>query len=49
MRELFTRDFFALARERLNDDGVFAQWIHAYQMDWGAFAMIGRSFAESAC
>jgi spermidine synthase len=43
---LFTRDFFALARERLRDDGVFAQWIHAYQMDWGAFAMIGRSFAE---
>jgi spermidine synthase len=43
---LFTRDFFALARERLKDDGVFAQWIHAYQMDWGAFAMIGRSFAE---
>ena len=43
---LFTRDFFALARERLRDDGVFAQWVHAYQMDWGAFAMIGRSFAE---
>jgi spermidine synthase len=43
---LFTRDFFALARERLRDGGVFAQWIHAYQMDWEAFAMIGRSFAE---
>jgi spermidine synthase len=43
---LFTRDFFALARERLRDGGLFAQWIHAYQMDWDAFAMIGRSFAE---
>ena len=43
---LFTRDFFALARERLKDGGLFAQWIHAYQMDWNAFAMIGRSFAE---
>ena len=43
---LFTRDFFALARERLREGGVFAQWIHAYQMDWDAFAMIGRSFAE---
>jgi spermidine synthase len=43
---LFTRDFFALARERLRDGGVFAQWIHAYQMDWDAFALIGRSFAE---
>jgi spermidine synthase len=43
---LFTRDFFALAKERLRDGGLFAQWIHAYQMDWSAFAMIGRSFAE---
>jgi spermidine synthase len=43
---LFSRDFFALARERLREGGVFAQWIHAYQMDWDAFAMIGRSFAE---
>jgi spermidine synthase len=43
---LFTRDFFALAKERLRDGGLFAQWIHAYQMDWDAFAMIGRSFAE---
>jgi spermidine synthase len=43
---LFTRDFFLLARERLRQGGVFAQWIHAYQMDWDAFAMIGRSFAE---
>jgi spermidine synthase len=43
---LFTRDFFSLARERLKDGGVFAQWVHAYQMDWNTFAMIGRSFAE---
>ncbi|HSO61329.1 MAG TPA: fused MFS/spermidine synthase [Desulfobacterales bacterium] len=43
---LFTRDFFALARERLREGGLFAQWIHAYQMDWRAFAMVGRSFAE---
>lgn len=43
---LFTRDFFWLARERLRDGGVFAQWVHAYQMDWDAFAMIGRGFAE---
>jgi spermidine synthase len=43
---LFTRDFFLLARERLRDGGIFAQWVHAYQMDWDAFALIGRSFAE---
>ena len=43
---LFTRDFFAAARDRLADGGLFAQWIHAYQMDWETFAMIGRGFAE---
>ncbi|MHC4413166.1 MAG: tetratricopeptide repeat protein, partial [Planctomycetota bacterium] len=43
---LFTRDFFMLARDRLNEDGIFVQWIQAYQMDWPTFALIGRSFAE---
>jgi spermidine synthase len=43
---LFTRDFFAAARDRLTDGGLFAQWIHAYQMDWETFSMIGRGFAE---
>ena len=43
---LFTRDFFALAKERLTDEGVFVQWMHAYQMDWESFALAGRTFAE---
>jgi spermidine synthase len=43
---LFTQDFFMLARDRLNEDGIFVQWVHAYQMDWPSFALIGRSFAE---
>jgi spermidine synthase len=43
---LFTRDFFMLARDRLNEEGIFVQWIQAYQMDWPTFALIGRSFAE---
>jgi spermidine synthase len=43
---LFTRDFFALVKERLNAGGIFCQWIHAYQMDWETFAMVGRSFAD---
>jgi len=42
---LFTRDFFSLAKDRLTEDGVFAQWMHAYQMDWETFAMVGRTFA----
>ncbi len=43
---LFTKDFFELAKKRLNNDGIFVQWIHAYQTDWSNFAMIGRTFAE---
>jgi spermidine synthase len=43
---LFTREVFASARNRLAEGGVFAQWIHAYQMDWDTFAMIGRGFAQ---
>jgi len=43
---LFTRDFFALAEDRLNKDGIFVQFIHSYQMDWPTFALVGRTFAE---
>jgi len=42
---LFTREFFALAKDRLTDEGVFVQWMHAYQMDWETFALVGRTFA----
>ncbi|MFC1532525.1 fused MFS/spermidine synthase [Thermodesulfobacteriota bacterium] len=41
---LFTEEFFRLARDRLNDDGIYVQWIHAYQMDWPTFALVGRTF-----
>jgi spermidine synthase len=44
---LFTYDFFSLAKNRLNDDGVFAQFIHGYQMDWPTFSLIGRTFAQA--
>jgi spermidine synthase len=43
---LFTYDFFALARERLNEDGIFVQFIHSYQMDWPTFSLVGRTFAK---
>jgi spermidine synthase len=43
---LFTRDFFSLARERLNEDGIFVQFIHSYQMDWETFALVGRTFVD---
>jgi len=43
---LFTREFFALAEDRLNEDGIFVQFIHSYQMDWPTFALVGRTFAQ---
>ena len=43
---LFTQEFFTLARDRLNDDGIFVQFMHAYQMDWSNFSLIGRTFTE---
>jgi len=43
---LFTHDFFTLAKEKLNDDGVFVQWMHLYQMDLESFALVGRTFAQ---
>ncbi|MHC4160053.1 MAG: tetratricopeptide repeat protein, partial [Planctomycetota bacterium] len=43
---LFTRDFFALAEDRLNEGGIFVQWVHIYQMDWPTFALIGRAFRQ---
>jgi spermidine synthase len=44
---LYTRDFFELVAARLKPGGMFVQWIPAYQMDWEAFSMIGRTFASA--
>ena len=41
---LFTREFFSLIKDRLDDDGVFVQWMHSYTMDWKTFALVGRTF-----
>ena len=43
---LFTADFFNLVKQHLNDNGIFAQFIHTYQMDWSTFALVGRTFAQ---
>ena len=46
MANLFTREYFETARARLTEDGIFVQWIHSYDMDWPAFSMVGRTFAD---
>lgn len=45
LASLFTLEFMELARDRLNDNGIFVQWIHSYQMNWHTFSMVGRTFA----
>jgi spermidine synthase len=46
LASLFTRDFFDLVENRLNEGGIFCQWVHSYQMDWQTFALIGRTLAQ---
>ena len=43
---LFTKEFFSLARDGLNDDGSFLQFLHSYEMDWSTFSLVGRTFAR---
>jgi spermidine synthase len=43
---LFTVDYWRLARARLADDGVFCQWAQLYEMSSKNVKIILRSFAE---
>ena len=45
LANLYTREFFQLVRNRLQSDGIFAQWIQSYEMDWDTFSLLGRTFA----
>lgn len=43
---LYTREFFQLVKKRLTPQGIFAQWIQSYEMDWETFALLGRTFSS---
>ncbi|MEJ2640110.1 MAG: tetratricopeptide repeat protein, partial [Desulfosarcinaceae bacterium] len=45
LANLYSLEFFQQAKRRLTDDGLFAQWIQAYEMDWETFSLLGRTFA----
>jgi spermidine synthase len=47
LANLFSLDYFETVKGRLNKNGIFVQWISAYDMDWDSFSMIGRTFAEA--
>ncbi|BBO82314.1 hypothetical protein DSCO28_28800 [Desulfosarcina ovata subsp. sediminis] len=44
LANLYSLDFFQLVRQRLSADGLFAQWIQAYEMDKETFSLLGRTF-----
>ncbi len=41
---LFTREFFQLGRERLNDDGIFVQWLQIYQLSTDSLRSVLATF-----
>ena len=43
---LFTREFFTLGRERLQDDGVFVQWLQIYQLSTESLRSVLGTFSE---
>ena len=44
---LYTREFYAIVKSKLKDDGIFAQWFHNYSMSPDDFRMVFRTFAEA--
>jgi spermidine synthase len=46
LANLYSLEFFRLARKHLNKNGIFAQWIQSYEMDWDTFSLLGRTFTE---
>jgi spermidine synthase len=46
LANLYSLDFFKLVRSRLNENGIFAQWIQSYEIEWDTFVLMGRTFRE---
>lgn len=44
---LFTHEFFALVRSRLESDGVFAQWINLFNMDRETLLSLAGTFYDT--
>lgn len=43
---LFTKEFFELAREHLNEDGIFVQWIPSYGISFSDFRILLNTFVQ---
>ncbi len=44
---LFTQDFFSIAKSRLDDDGVFLQWLQLYELSPDNIHALLRTFASA--
>ena len=44
---LFTREFFQLGHDRLNDDGIFVQWLQIYQLSTDSLRSVLATFHET--
>ncbi len=44
---LFTEEFYARARQHLNDDGLFVQWMHVYEITPELVASVFRAMTKS--
>jgi spermidine synthase len=44
---LYSLEHFAAARERLNDGGIFVQWLPLYQISRGEFGVISKTMLEA--
>ena len=44
---LFTREFFQLGRDRLNDDGIFVQWLQIYQLSTDSLRSVLATFHQT--
>ena len=43
---LFSREFYLSAREKLAEDGIFAQWMHVYAMDDETVRIVMNTFGS---
>ena len=43
---LYTEEHFSRVRDRLNEDGLFCQWLPLYQLDLDTFRTIARTFLK---
>jgi len=44
---LFTREFFQLGHDRLNDDGIFVQWLQIYQLSTDSLRSVLATFHKT--